>query len=113
MKHNWDLTRLLLLGIQENTLHKIKNYNAAEIIHHFDLLEQAGYITVRQGRGFFELTPHGEYMCETLRDESTYRKALEVIEQGGGGAIEEVVVGIIERLKNEQRSPSIGGLSQS
>lgn len=97
MKRSWDLIRALLIGMSECKLHEIKDHNAGEILYHWYLLNDAGYIDATRWNG--NITPKGKQILEALRDDRAYACALEIIEQNGGGATEEVLVGLIEKQK--------------
>lgn len=98
MKRNWDLIRLMLLGIEDCTLHKIRGYNTDEILYHFFLLEGARFIENTKERGII-LTPKGDELVSTLRDPMTYQKAMKIIESKDVGATEEILVALIKKLK--------------
>lgn len=100
MKRNWDLIRLMLLGIEDHTLQEIKDYNAAEIIYHLSLLKRSRYIDDNENR-FLCLTVKGEELADILRDQVTYQKAMKIMKSYDGTAVQEILVGLIKKLKAE------------
>lgn len=110
MKRDWDLIRLLLLGIENHSVDQIQGYSQEQIEYHLYLLCNGGFVdpstslrvNTDRSRGVegnsinnYQLNQRGIVLLKELRDEQKYRKAMEFIEERGGGATEEILVGVI------------------
>lgn len=100
MRHDWNLIRLLLIGIEKDGFSlEMGNYTEQQIGSSFILLSKSRYIEVTDKK--ISLTSKGIQLLGALSNSKSYQKAMEIIESYGGDETKEILIRLIKELKNE------------
>ncbi|MDQ0228596.1 DUF2513 domain-containing protein [Metabacillus niabensis] len=107
MKRDMDLIRKILLVTEEkDSIYspmplEIEGYTALEILYHFNLLKEVGFITGQ----IMDAQPHvytlkweGHNFLDNARNETIWKKTKEFIKEKGDSASFQVVVELLKKF---------------
>jgi len=116
MKRDMDLVREMLLAVEEcerfdgpGTM-EIEGRDESEVTYHVKLLRQAGLLEVLPPSSnpygaswsVIGLTWQGHEFLDAARNDTTWRKALGILQRAGVGATKELLVPLLLNLGRQQ-----------
>lgn len=117
MKRDMELVRKILLAIEkEGEAAEVDGYEEEIIQSHVGLLRQAGLVNAIDASSFDGeayivrgLTWEGHDFIESARNETVWRKAMQIVVEKGGGLTLEVMKQLLKKVLSQHVLGSPGG----